>query len=136
MCTHKHTALQTPHAQSHADVALEAHAARNKAIVLDQSYFGKFLVSGPDANRLMDWLCTNDVTHKLDGTVTYTNMLNARGGVECDLTVTYVPLSSLSLPLLWVLFLSVVLPSPHASAPVALSLASVLPTLRMQGVPM
>lgn len=37
----------------------------------------------------MDWICCNDVTNKPTGAVTYTNMLNARGGVECDLTVTY-----------------------------------------------
>lgn len=37
----------------------------------------------------MDWICTNDATGKQDGTITYTNMCNARGGAECDLTVTY-----------------------------------------------
>lgn len=39
--------------QSHADIAVEARAARNAAVVLDQSYFGKFYLTGPDANKVL-----------------------------------------------------------------------------------
>jgi glycine cleavage system aminomethyltransferase T len=38
--------------QSHADVAVECQAARNSAVVLDQSYFGKIYLAGPDANKV------------------------------------------------------------------------------------
>ena len=36
--------------------------------------------------RALHWICANDVG-KPPGSLTYTQMLNARGGIECDLTV-------------------------------------------------
>ncbi len=36
--------------------------------------------------RALSWLCANDVA-KPPGSLTYTQMLNAKGGIECDLTV-------------------------------------------------
>jgi hypothetical protein len=44
-------------------------------------------VAGPDAERALQWLCTNDVAVPPGRTV-YTGMLNARGGYEADITVT------------------------------------------------
>ena len=41
---------------------------------------------GRDAEAALSWICANDVA-KPPGTLTYTQMLNARGGIECDLTV-------------------------------------------------
>jgi 4-methylaminobutanoate oxidase (formaldehyde-forming) len=37
----------------------------------------------------MDWICANDV-HKPVGSLTYTQMLDGKGGIQCDLTVTRV----------------------------------------------
>ncbi|MDJ0947230.1 MAG: FAD-dependent oxidoreductase [Kiloniellales bacterium] len=69
-----------------AAVGREHRAAREAAVVFDQSSFAKFLLLGPDAAAALDWICANDVT-KPPGRLTYTQMLNARGGIECDLTV-------------------------------------------------
>jgi 4-methylaminobutanoate oxidase (formaldehyde-forming) len=44
-------------------------------------------VNGDDAARLLQWVCDNDVARGA-GTVTYTQALNASGGIECDFTVT------------------------------------------------
>jgi 4-methylaminobutanoate oxidase (formaldehyde-forming) len=69
-----------------AAVAREHHATRNAAALFDQSSFAKFLVQGRDAEAALSWLCANDVA-KPPGRLTYTQMLNAKGGIECDLTV-------------------------------------------------
>lgn len=68
-------------------VAQEVLACRNQAVVFNQSYFGKFIVSGPDAPSAMDWICTNNL-QKPVGTVVYTNMCSENGCVQCDLTVS------------------------------------------------
>jgi glycine cleavage system aminomethyltransferase T len=44
-------------------------------------------VQGPGALPLLQQLCANDVSRPV-GSVTYTQMLNRRGGIECDFTVT------------------------------------------------
>ena len=69
--------------------AIEAeHAACREAVALfDESSFAKIEVAGPGAAALLEWLCDNEVARDV-GRITYTQMLNARGGIECDLTVT------------------------------------------------
>ena len=67
-------------------VGREHKAAREAAVLFDQSSFAKYLLQGPDAAAALDWICANDVS-KPAGRLTYTQMLNARGGIECDLTV-------------------------------------------------
>ncbi len=67
-------------------VGAEHRAVRENVAVFDQSSFAKFEVVGPDAGEALNWLCANDVSKPL-GHVTYTQMLNDRGGIECDLTV-------------------------------------------------
>ncbi|MDT4976267.1 MAG: hypothetical protein QOG98_2025, partial [Pseudonocardiales bacterium] len=47
----------------------------------------KIEVSGPDAASLLDWACDNSVARDI-GTITYTQALNQRGGIEADFTVT------------------------------------------------
>ena len=49
--------------------------------------FAKIEVAGPGAAALLQWLCANDVD-RAGRRVTYTQLLNRRGGIECDLTVT------------------------------------------------
>lgn len=68
-------------------VAREHRAARQAAALFDQSSFAKFMLQGPDALGALNWICANNVDRKV-GTLTYTQMLNDRGGIECDLTVT------------------------------------------------
>ena len=67
--------------------AAEQVSTRAAVTVFDQSSFSKYLVVGPDAERALQWLCTNDVA-VAEGRAVYTAMLNARGTYESDLTVT------------------------------------------------
>jgi 4-methylaminobutanoate oxidase (formaldehyde-forming) len=69
-----------------AAVGREHRAVRERVAVFDQTSFAKFLMVGRDAEAALSWICANDV-EKPPGALTYTQMLNARGGVECDLTV-------------------------------------------------
>src|SRR6185369_3114572 len=68
-------------------VGREHEATRERCGVCDASSFAKFLVVGQDAQAALDWICANDV-HKPVGSLTYTQMLNRKGGIECDLTVS------------------------------------------------
>lgn len=68
-------------------VGREHKACREAAVVFDQTSFAKAYVIGRDAEKALSWICANDVA-KPPGKVTYTQMLNARGGIETDLTLT------------------------------------------------
>ena len=65
----------------------EHRAVREAVGLFDQSSLAKFRVRGPDATAVLQRLCANDVD-VAPGRIVYTQMLNARGGIECDLTVT------------------------------------------------
>jgi sarcosine dehydrogenase len=69
-----------------AAVGREHHACRTQAVLIDQTSFSKFALKGPDAMAALDWICANDV-HKPVGSLTYTQMLDDSGGIQCDLTV-------------------------------------------------
>ena len=66
--------------------ARECRAARETAIVLDQSSFGKHLVQGRDACVALQQICTSNVDLP-PGKLVYTHMLNDSGGIEADLTI-------------------------------------------------
>jgi glycine cleavage system aminomethyltransferase T/glycine/D-amino acid oxidase-like deaminating enzyme len=68
-------------------VGEEHHACRERVALFDASSFAKFMLVGQDAEAALSWICANDVAQP-PGRVAYTQMLNARGGIECDLTVT------------------------------------------------
>jgi len=68
-------------------IPAEHAATRTSAGIFDFSSFSKFEVQGPGALGALQWLTDNDLDKPV-GAVTYTQMLNPRGGVECDLTVT------------------------------------------------
>jgi glycine cleavage system T protein len=68
-------------------IPAEHLATRERAGLFDQTSFAKIEVEGPGACALLQRLCDNNVDKPL-GTVTYTQMLNPRGGIECDFTVT------------------------------------------------
>jgi 4-methylaminobutanoate oxidase (formaldehyde-forming) len=55
--------------------------------LFDQSSFCKLRLEGPDALAVLQRLCANDVDVP-PGRIVYTQMLNERGGIEADLTVT------------------------------------------------
>ncbi|AFO88114.1 GcvT family protein [Phaeobacter inhibens] len=67
-------------------VGREHKAAREAAVLFDQTSFAKFTLKGPDALAAMNWICANDVDKPV-GSLIYTQMLNDKGGIECDLTV-------------------------------------------------
>ncbi|WP_051222862.1 GcvT family protein [Conexibacter woesei] len=68
-------------------IGAEHRACREAAALFDESSFSKLEVSGPGAAEFLMGLCDNDVAREV-GRITYTQMLNARGGIECDFTVT------------------------------------------------
>jgi 4-methylaminobutanoate oxidase (formaldehyde-forming) len=67
--------------------AAEHRAVREAVGLFDQTSLAKLLVQGPDATPSLQRLCANDVDVAV-GRIVYTQMLNHRGGIECDLTVT------------------------------------------------
>ncbi len=68
-------------------IGAEHHACRDAAVLFDESSFAKIDVTGAGAADFLERLCANRVARDV-GRVTYTQMLNARGGIECDFTVT------------------------------------------------
>jgi glycine cleavage system T protein len=67
--------------------AREHHAVRNGVALFDQSSFAKYRLEGPDAERVLNTICANDVAVSI-GKIVYTQWLNENGGIEADLTVT------------------------------------------------
>ncbi len=70
-------------------IGAEHRATREAAGLFDESSFAKLELSGPGAATLLEHLCDNRVVRDV-GAITYTQMLNRRGGIECDFTVTRV----------------------------------------------
>jgi 4-methylaminobutanoate oxidase (formaldehyde-forming) len=67
-------------------IGAEHAACREAAALFDESSFAKLEIAGPGAAQLLERLCDNQVAREV-GRVTYTQMLNSRGGIECDFTV-------------------------------------------------
>jgi glycine cleavage system T protein len=67
-------------------IGVEARAAREAVALFDQSSFSKLEVIGPGALALLERLCANRIDRAV-GTLVYTQLLNARGGIEADLSV-------------------------------------------------
>jgi 4-methylaminobutanoate oxidase (formaldehyde-forming) len=76
-------------AGEHWSTAIPAEhlATRERAGLFDESSFAKIEVSGTGALGFLQRVCSNDVD-RTPGTVVYTQMLNRRGGIEADVTVT------------------------------------------------
>lgn len=62
-------------------------AVREGVGLFDMTSFGKIRVEGRDACPFLQRLCANDID-VAPGGIVYTQMLNDRGGIEADLTVT------------------------------------------------
>jgi heterotetrameric sarcosine oxidase gamma subunit len=67
--------------------AAEQTSTRTAVTVFDQTSFSKYVLTGPDAEAALQWLCTADMAVGVGKTV-YTGMLNERGAYESDVTVT------------------------------------------------
>ena len=68
-------------------IGAEHIACRTTAALFDETSFAKIEIAGSDAPEFLERLCANKVARDV-GAITYTQMLNPRGGVECDFTVT------------------------------------------------
>jgi glycine cleavage system aminomethyltransferase T/glycine/D-amino acid oxidase-like deaminating enzyme len=67
-------------------IGAEHRACREAVALFDESSFAKIDVSGRGAAGFLEGLSANRVAREV-GRVTYTQMLNGRGGVECDFTI-------------------------------------------------
>ncbi|HUN46592.1 MAG TPA: FAD-dependent oxidoreductase [Stellaceae bacterium] len=67
--------------------AVEHRAVREAVGLFDQSSFAKYVLEGPDAERVIDRISAASMAVS-PGRVVYTQWLNERGGIEADLTVT------------------------------------------------
>jgi glycine cleavage system T protein len=65
----------------------EHMAVRQGVGLFDMTSFGKIRVEGRDAAAFLNHVCANEMDVPA-GRVVYTQMLNAKGGIESDLTVT------------------------------------------------
>jgi 4-methylaminobutanoate oxidase (formaldehyde-forming) len=65
----------------------EHMAVREKVGLFDMTSFGKIRVEGRDACAFLNRVCAAEMDVKV-GRVVYSQMLNAKGGIESDLTVT------------------------------------------------
>ncbi|MBW2571801.1 MAG: GcvT family protein [Deltaproteobacteria bacterium] len=68
-------------------VGNEHRAARESVILIDQSSFCKFEIEGPEAFEFLNRLAANNIDKPV-GSITYTQLCNARGTIESDITVT------------------------------------------------
>ena len=68
-------------------IGAEHRATREAAGLFDESSFAKIELEGPGTAELLERLCDNRVARDI-GQITYTQMLNSRGGIECDFTVS------------------------------------------------
>ncbi|MEC5383665.1 FAD-dependent oxidoreductase [Aurantimonas sp. C2-6-R+9] len=65
----------------------EHMAVREGVGLFDMTSFGKIRIEGPGALAFLQRLCANQMDVE-PGKIVYTQMLNERGGIESDLTVT------------------------------------------------
>jgi len=68
-------------------IGAEALATRRVAGLFDETSFAKLEVSGPGATAFLGRMCANDIDRPI-GSVVYTQLLDRRGGIQADLTVT------------------------------------------------
>jgi 4-methylaminobutanoate oxidase (formaldehyde-forming) len=68
-------------------IVAEHLACRERVALFDESSFAKIEVAGAGAEAFLLRMCAGRVDRPV-GSVVYTQLLNARGGIECDLTAT------------------------------------------------
>ena len=66
-------------------VSEEVMAAHEGAAIFDASCFGKIEVTGPDAERFLEYTCASNMS-KPPGSAVYTAILNERGTYQSDIT--------------------------------------------------
>lgn len=71
----------------YTDIIEEHLAVRNSVGLFDVSHMGEVLLTGKDAVKTLNYLCSNEFTDMMVGRVRYSPMLNPEGGVIDDLLV-------------------------------------------------
>jgi len=71
-------------------VQKECENVQNNVGVLDLSTFAKYEVSGKDSETFLERLCANRIPKK-DGSIILTHMLNSKGRIQSELTITRFP---------------------------------------------
>ena len=66
---------------------IETKTTRKDVGFFELTPFAKFEIEGKNAYSSLQYLCSNNIKNK-PGSITYTQMLNAKGGIEADLSVT------------------------------------------------
>jgi len=70
-------------------IQVEHLATRERAGLFDETSFNKIEIRGKGALKFLQMMCDNNLDKPV-GSIVYTQMLNPRGGIECDFTVTRV----------------------------------------------
>jgi sarcosine dehydrogenase len=68
-------------------VAAEHRAVREAVGIVDQTSFAKFEIAGPGALALLQRVAGGNLDVRI-GRIVYTQLLNAAGGIEADVTIT------------------------------------------------
>ena len=68
-------------------IGAEAVATRHAAALFDETSFAKLEVAGPGALAFLERMCANAIDRPV-GSIVYTQLLDRRGGIQADLTVT------------------------------------------------
>ena len=69
------------------NVVVEHHTTRSAAGIFDESSFAKIQIHGSRAGEFLNYVAANDVVRGENRAV-YTQLLNSRGGIEADVTIT------------------------------------------------
>lgn len=72
---------------SYEGVNIEHQTVREHLGVFDVSHMGEFFVEGPEAENLIQYVTSNDITKIKDGQAQYTCMPNLQNGIVDDLIV-------------------------------------------------
>jgi 4-methylaminobutanoate oxidase (formaldehyde-forming) len=68
-------------------IAAEALATREAAGLFDETSFAKLEVTGPGSTAALQRVAGNDIDRPV-GSIVYTQLLDRRGGIQADLTIT------------------------------------------------
>ena len=71
----------------YTNIVDEHNAVRQACGIFDVSHMGEVLVTGPDSERFVNYIFTNDITGAPDGKIYYGMMCHPTGGVVDDLLV-------------------------------------------------
>lgn len=71
----------------YTNIVEEHNAVRNACGIFDVSHMGEVLVTGPESEKFVNYIFTNDITDAPDGKIYYGMMLHPTGGVVDDLLV-------------------------------------------------